>query len=209
MPTRIFVSIPPTRQEVTRDSYCWKFSLWQPGALNSAVECHLHTVEVAGSNPAAPTNQITAIARYRQSLAFFQIPRLLPLRLPEMASMQRVVSVDNPGILALMFALYSPMLGPMGRPDSRVRTHRVYMSFIFRAGWQCQFLESDLKTPLPRTFTFSTAAKVVELVERAGGFADLSSRQALTHGLDVGRGGVYLTLNDAQYGKLKIAHRGK
>jgi hypothetical protein len=27
-------------------------------ALNSAVECHLHTVEVAGSNPAAPTNLI-------------------------------------------------------------------------------------------------------------------------------------------------------
>ena len=26
-------------------------------ALNSAVECHLHTVEVAGSNPAAPTNE--------------------------------------------------------------------------------------------------------------------------------------------------------
>ena len=26
-------------------------------ALNSAVECHLHTVEVAGSNPAAPTIQ--------------------------------------------------------------------------------------------------------------------------------------------------------
>ena len=26
-------------------------------ALNSAVECHLHTVEVAGSNPAAPTNK--------------------------------------------------------------------------------------------------------------------------------------------------------
>jgi hypothetical protein len=27
-------------------------------ALNSAVECHLHTVEVAGSNPAAPTSPI-------------------------------------------------------------------------------------------------------------------------------------------------------
>jgi hypothetical protein len=25
-------------------------------ALNSAVECHLHTVEVVGSNPTAPTN---------------------------------------------------------------------------------------------------------------------------------------------------------
>src|ERR1039458_129135 len=28
-------------------------------ALNSAVECHLHTVEVAGSNPAAPTKSTT------------------------------------------------------------------------------------------------------------------------------------------------------
>ena len=27
----------------------------RPGALNSAVECHLHTVEVTGSNPVAPT----------------------------------------------------------------------------------------------------------------------------------------------------------
>ena len=27
-----------------------------PGAHNSAVECHLHTVEVVGSNPAVPTN---------------------------------------------------------------------------------------------------------------------------------------------------------
>ena len=32
------------------------------GALNSAVECHLHTVEVAGSNPAAPTTQTQSIA---------------------------------------------------------------------------------------------------------------------------------------------------
>ena len=31
-----------------------------PRALNSAVECHLHTVEVAGSNPAAPTNSFFA-----------------------------------------------------------------------------------------------------------------------------------------------------
>ena len=46
---------------------CWCYSILRdapPGAvcailplraLNSAVECHLHTVEVAGSNPAAPT----------------------------------------------------------------------------------------------------------------------------------------------------------
>ena len=31
-------------------------------AHNSAVECHLHTVEVVGSNPAVPTNQINNLA---------------------------------------------------------------------------------------------------------------------------------------------------
>jgi hypothetical protein len=30
-------------------------------ALNSAVECHLHTVEVVGSNPTAPTNRINKL----------------------------------------------------------------------------------------------------------------------------------------------------
>jgi hypothetical protein len=30
-------------------------------ALNSAVECHLHTVEVTGSNPVAPTNIISLL----------------------------------------------------------------------------------------------------------------------------------------------------
>src|SRR5271155_707654 len=33
-------------------------------ALNSAVECHLHTVEVAGSNPAAPTIFSSFISRF-------------------------------------------------------------------------------------------------------------------------------------------------
>ena len=32
------------------------------GAHNSAVECHLHTVEVVGSNPAVPTNVINRLA---------------------------------------------------------------------------------------------------------------------------------------------------
>ena len=35
-------------------------NLW---ALNSAVECHLHTVEVIGSNPIAPTIFINGLAR--------------------------------------------------------------------------------------------------------------------------------------------------
>ena len=60
-----------------------------PGALNSAVECHLHTVEVAGSNPAAPTIKINNLQQKIRpcqgtTLAVPQLPRkgrgLQPLR---------------------------------------------------------------------------------------------------------------------------------
>ena len=38
-------------------------------ALNSAVECHLHTVEVVGSNPTAPTTPIPGrVVRVRQKV---------------------------------------------------------------------------------------------------------------------------------------------
>jgi hypothetical protein len=48
----------------------------------------------------------------------------------------------------------------------------VYLSFQFREGWQCQFLEADLQTPLPKKLHFASSDKVVELVERAGEFID-------------------------------------
>ena len=35
-----------------------------------------------------------------------------------------------------------------------------------RKGWNCQFLEVDLKTPLPRKLHFTSTEKVIELVER-------------------------------------------
>ena len=81
--------------------------------------------------------------------------------------------------------------------------HRVYMHFMLNQGWMCQFLESDLKTPLPRKFTFATPDKILQLVERAGGLKDLADRQAIEHGIEIGRGGVYLTLTREQYAKLK------
>jgi hypothetical protein len=43
-----------------------------PRALNSAVECHLHTVEVAGSNPAAPTIESTTY-RHRGGKSLLQV----------------------------------------------------------------------------------------------------------------------------------------
>ena len=39
----------------------------------------------------------------------------------------------------------------------------VYMYFMLRSGWHCQFLEPDLKTALPKKLTFTDARKIVEL----------------------------------------------
>jgi hypothetical protein len=77
------------------------------------------------------------------------------------------------------------------------------MYFMVRDGWYCQFLEPDLKTPLPRKLTFANADKIRELAERGGAFSDLESRHALNHGIDTGRGGVWLNLTAGQYARLK------
>jgi hypothetical protein len=45
------------------------------GAHNSAVECHLHTVEVVGSNPAAPTNRINSLRLIEGPLDCFVGPQ--------------------------------------------------------------------------------------------------------------------------------------
>ena len=38
------------------------------------------------------------------------------------------------------------------------------MSFFLRSGWYVSFLEPDLKTPLPRTFNFADADKIMRIV---------------------------------------------
>jgi hypothetical protein len=80
--------------------------------------------------------------------------------------------------------------------------HRVYLSFMRSQGWYCQFLEPDLKTSLPRTFTFASEDKLRELVERGGGMVDSESRNMVDHAIEMGRGGVYLNLTAEQYRKL-------
>jgi hypothetical protein len=83
------------------------------------------------------------------------------------------------------------------------KRHRVYMSFMHRDEWLCQFLEEDLKTPLPRKVTFSSPEKVREMAARCGCDLSLDTRHALDHGIEVGRGGVWLELSDEQYQKLQ------
>jgi len=72
--------------------------------------------------------------------------------------------------------------------------HRVYVSFMDRHGWQCQFLEADLKTPLPKRLHFSSSDKIIELVERGGGLRDQESRLMLDQ---------FLSLTEEQYRKLR------
>jgi len=81
------------------------------------------------------------------------------------------------------------------------------MSFFHRDGWYCQFLEADLKTPLPRKFTFASVDKIRELVERGGGLKKTEERQAFEYALTIGRGGVDLSLTEDQYRKLKLQDR--
>jgi hypothetical protein len=66
-----------------------------------------------------------------------------------------------------------------------------------------QFLEPDLKTPLPRKLTFTDREKIRELARRGEAWNDAESRQILEHAIETGRGGVYLRLTPEQYGNLR------
>ena len=48
-----------------------------------------------------------------------------------------------------------------------------------------------------------SSEKVVELVERGGVFPDQESRMMLARAIEMGRGGVYLSLTEEQYLSLK------
>jgi hypothetical protein len=82
-------------------------------------------------------------------------------------------------------------------------SHRVYMSFFFKSGWQVQFLEADLKTALPRKLTFSDPEKIRELAKRGEAWATSEARQMLELAIEQGRGGLYLKLTAEQYSKLR------
>jgi hypothetical protein len=82
-------------------------------------------------------------------------------------------------------------------------SHQVYMHFFKRGGWEVQFTEADLKTPLPRKFTFADPEKIRELARRREALGTSEARQMLEHAIDTGRGGIYLRLTPEQYGRLK------
>lgn len=83
------------------------------------------------------------------------------------------------------------------------QSHRVYLSLQCRDGWHCQFLEADLKTALPRKLHFASPDKLIELVERGGGFPDQETRLMVNKGIEMGRGGIFLRLTEEQYATLR------
>jgi len=82
-------------------------------------------------------------------------------------------------------------------------TRRVYMSFMLRSGWHCQFLEEDLKTALPKKLAFLSQDMIFQLARCGGASLNLEAEQAIQHGINIGRGGIWLNLTDDQYKKLK------
>ena len=77
------------------------------------------------------------------------------------------------------------------------------MSFVYRKGWQVHFVEADLKTPLPRTFSFADPEKIRELARRGEAMGTSEARQLLEYAIEAGRGGVYLKLTPEQHARLK------
>ena len=77
------------------------------------------------------------------------------------------------------------------------------MHFMLREGWFCQFLEEDLKTPLPKKMTLENPAKLFEIAERGGYKLTLENRQSIENAIAMGRGSIWLDLTEEQYAKLK------
>lgn len=79
---------------------------------------------------------------------------------------------------------------------------RVYMFFQMQSGWHCQFLEADLKTPIPKQVNLLSQEKLFEIAERGGFDLNLEGRQAIQRAIEMGRGGIWLDLSEEQYRKL-------
>lgn len=78
------------------------------------------------------------------------------------------------------------------------------MSYFVRNGqWVCGFLEADLKTSIGRGRLFGSADKLRDLVVRTPTKMLSEDRNAFEHGIDKGRGGVWLEVTAEQYVALK------
>jgi hypothetical protein len=82
--------------------------------------------------------------------------------------------------------------------------HKVLMQFMLaKDGWTVSFLEEDCKTSLARHFIFQSELKILDLARHGDAEFNLAGRQAIEHGISMGRGSVWLNLTRDQYAKLR------
>ena len=63
---------------------------------------------------------------------------------------------------------------------------KIYMHFMLRDGWYCQFLEADLKTALPRKVVLDDPQKIIEMAQCHGAPMKLVDLQGIEYGIQKG-----------------------
>lgn len=82
--------------------------------------------------------------------------------------------------------------------------HRVLLNFqLYKDTWRVAFLEADCKTSLPCHVHFAGPEKIRTMFKRNARSKLLEDEQALEHGIQIGRGGFWLELNEEQYQALR------
>jgi hypothetical protein len=80
------------------------------------------------------------------------------------------------------------------------------MSLARPLGWipnNTHTLVDTLRFSLALKLTFACSDKIIEMYERWGANRLLEDRAAVEHGIEIGRGAIWLRLTSEQYGKLK------
>ncbi len=76
--------------------------------------------------------------------------------------------------------------------DRAEPTHRIYMQFVLRNGWQVSFLQADLASSLPVALTFRDPEKIRELARQGKGLLTSEARALFEYSIGKGRGGIHL-----------------
>jgi hypothetical protein len=86
--------------------------------------------------------------------------------------------------------------------------HRILLQFQhYQEFWRVSFLEADCKTNLPLKINFSSPDKIREMYRRHAKARMLEDEQAVEHGIEIGRGGFWLEVNEDQYQILQARKR--
>jgi hypothetical protein len=120
------------------------------------------------------------------------------------------IDVTNEAVRLDLLRLQEPARSlPNQKPGERycqrcAQRRRVLMNFMLaKEGWSVSFLEEDCKTVPPRHFVFQSELKILDLAQHGGAEFNLVGRQAIEHGISMGRRSVWLKLTREQYDRLR------